>query len=226
MNEKKLTRRDFLKTATVTAASLALPTIIPARALGRDGAIAPSNRITMAHIGVGGQGSGMLQNFVAFDAIQSVAVCDPFISRREKWAAFINETYAQRKARGSYKGCATYNDFREVLARQDIDAVAIITPDHWHVPIALAAPGGQGHVCGEAARPQRRPGSPPARGDPSLSKRFPAWHLAAVGNRLSPGLRPGPQRPRRQDPDSSCMVLGKCRGRFDDADPRPGGLGL
>lgn len=139
MNEKQLTRRDFLKAATATAAALALPTIIPASALGRGGAIAPSERITVAHIGVGGMGSGDLQNFIRFDAVQSVAVCDPFKSRREKWANFINQTYAQKTAKGSYKGCAAYNDFREVLAREDIDAVVVVTPDHWHVPIALAA---------------------------------------------------------------------------------------
>jgi hypothetical protein len=139
MNEKKINRRDFLKSATAAAAGLALPTIIPASALGRGGAIAPSNRITVAHIGVGGMGSGDLQNFVRFDAVQSVAVCDCFKSRREKWTSFINEAYAQKTAKGAYKGCAAYSDFREVMARDDIDAVVVVTPDHWHVPIALAA---------------------------------------------------------------------------------------
>jgi predicted dehydrogenase len=68
-----------------------------------------------------------------------VATCDAFSDRRERWAKRIEEHYAGQAGAGSYRGCATYRDFRELLARKDVDAVAIATPDHWHVPLALAA---------------------------------------------------------------------------------------
>jgi len=68
-----------------------------------------------------------------------VAVCDVFRDRREAQAKAVENHYASQKEKGSYRGCRAYVDFREVLAREDIDAVVIATPDHWHVPIALAA---------------------------------------------------------------------------------------
>jgi predicted dehydrogenase len=77
--------------------------------------------------------------FLPLAACQCVATCDPFRDRREKRAREIDQFYAARSGTASYKSCAAYNDFRELLARKDIDAVAIATPDHWHVPIALAA---------------------------------------------------------------------------------------
>jgi hypothetical protein len=70
---------------------------------------------------------------------QSVATCDPIKPRREGRAAHVEQHYASRSNKGSYKGCEAYNDFRDLLARDDIDAVVIATPDHWHVPTALAA---------------------------------------------------------------------------------------
>lgn len=126
MSKNKLTRRQFIKTAVTTATSaIAVPYVITSSALGNSTTPPASERITLGHIGVGGQGSGLLRNFLRLKDSQSVAVCDPFKSRRQKWAERI--------------GCAAYNDFRELLARDDIDAVVIATPDHWHVPIGLAA---------------------------------------------------------------------------------------
>lgn len=122
MANTKLTRRQFIKTA---AGTIAAPYIITSTALDNSTTLPASRRVTLGHIGVGGQGSGLLRNFLRLKDCQSVAVCDPFKSRRDKWANQI--------------GCAAYNDFRELLARDDIDAVVIATPDHWHVPIAVAA---------------------------------------------------------------------------------------
>jgi len=137
MNNRKITRRSLLRqTVAATAAAVAIPTIVPASVLGAN---APSNRVVTAHVGVGGQGGGLLSGFLGQPMNQSVAVCDPIQQRREGWMARVNQHYAKQAASGEYKGCQAYNDFREVLARADIDAVVVATPDHWHVPVALMA---------------------------------------------------------------------------------------
>jgi len=134
---KHLTRRAFLKGAAVSAgAALALPTIVPSSVFG---AAAPSNRVILGHIGVGGQGSGLLGGFLGLAQGQCVAICDPIKQRREGQAARVESHYASRSDKGTYKGCKAYNDFRDLLARDDLNAVVIATPDHWHVPTALAA---------------------------------------------------------------------------------------
>lgn len=133
-NRAYVSRRTFLQTAL--AASVA-PYIIPARALGLEGT-APSERITIGCIGVNGMGTSDMRSFLALDDAQVVAVCDVDATNRERAKKIVEEHYATQAA-GTYKGCATYNDFREVLARPDIDAVCIGTPDHWHVLISIAA---------------------------------------------------------------------------------------
>ncbi len=129
-------RRVFLKTCG--AAVCAAPTIIPASAFGRTGT-PPSDRVTLGHIGVGGRGSDLLNSFLQVDGQQSIAVCDPFTHKRQERAAQIDAFYADKFGRPANKNCAQYKDFRELLTREDIDAVVIATPDHWHVPIGIAA---------------------------------------------------------------------------------------
>lgn len=91
-------------------------------------------------IGVGGRGSNHVVYMLRLaQQVQIAAVCDPFENRRNDTAQKVNEFYAKQKGMDSYNGCKAYNNFQEVLARKDIDAVLIATPDHWHVPIALAA---------------------------------------------------------------------------------------
>ena len=136
MGLEKMNRRSFLKKS---AAATAAPYIIPSGALGNAHASPASERITIGHIGVGGRGTSLLNETIPLKDAQCVAVCDTFASRREAAAARIEDYYAKERARGTYHGCAKYNDFRELLARDDIDAVIIATPDHWHVPLALAA---------------------------------------------------------------------------------------
>jgi len=131
-----VSRRAFLRRAGTSAAVFAAPAIVPASALAQP---APSDRVHTGHIGVGGQGSGLLRGFMGLPMVTSVATADPVKSRREAAAHRVEKFYAGRAGRGSFKGCKAYNDFRELLAREDIDAVVIATPDHWHVPIGIAA---------------------------------------------------------------------------------------
>ncbi len=133
MKTQKLSRRRFLKGAT---AAVAAPYVITSTALGQGDVPAASERVALGHIGVGVRGTGLLLNgFLHAPNSRSVAICDPFTDRREGRAARINAHYGE----ASGKGCAAYRDFRELLARDDIDAVVIATTDHWHVPIGLAA---------------------------------------------------------------------------------------
>lgn len=117
-------RRRFLS----RSAALAAPLILPGRIFGKDGTVAPNSRVRLAAIGVGGMGTGNLQSFLNDERVQVVAVCDVDATHRE----------AARNLAGLKEGDA-YRDFREVLARPDIDAVMNATPDHWHACIATAA---------------------------------------------------------------------------------------
>lgn len=135
-----VTRRQLLKSAVPVAAAIALPTIVPASVFGRD---APSNRITLGFIGVGNHGLGWnLRGFLKFKDAQAVAVCDVVKSRGIAARNFVNQRYDN-------KDCKSYADWRDVIARKDIDAVMISTPDHWHIPIAAAAARAGKDVCCE-----------------------------------------------------------------------------
>jgi hypothetical protein len=118
----------------------AAPLVITSRALGGNGVPPASDRIAIAFIGVGTRGGdGLVKHFTKLPECQCVATCDPFKDRREHWASYIDGVYGERDGKASHKSCATYSDLRELLRRKDIDAVAIATPDHWHVPAAIAA---------------------------------------------------------------------------------------
>lgn len=123
---KRFNRRKFLKAA---GAAIVLPTILPASVLGRDGKAPPSGKITMGVIGWGMQGPGNTRNFLAEDDCHIVAACDLDKNHLKSAVDTINEQYQNRD-------CAAYHDYREMLARPDLDAVMIAVPDHWH---ALAA---------------------------------------------------------------------------------------
>ena len=129
-------RRSFLKGS---AAAVTAPMIAPATLFGQQ---APSNRITMAFIGVGNNGYNWARQFLKDDRCQIVAVCDVnqegpgywdnSVRGREPARQLVDEEYGG-------KTCQAYEDYREVLARDDIDAIYIGTPDHWHALIAVAA---------------------------------------------------------------------------------------
>ena len=106
-----------------------MPAIVPARVFGAE---APSNQVHVGSIGVGGRGSGLLFGAAGQPGVKVLAVCDVFQDRREARAKTLNQRYGSNV-------CTPYRDLREMLARDDIDAVTIGTPDHWHVPAALLA---------------------------------------------------------------------------------------
>ncbi len=130
-----LTRRDFLR----TAAAVSAPTILPGSVCGAANSAKPSDRIVLGLIGVGGQGGYHLQCLTGFKDVQIAAVCDVDANRRQAAVDKVNKAYSGAMKSGSYKGCAGLNDFRELIVRDDIDAVLIATPDHWHAAMAVAA---------------------------------------------------------------------------------------
>jgi len=148
MTGKLISRRRFLKGAVKTsAATITFPYLVQSSALGGFGTVAASNRIVIGCIGTGWQGTYNLRAFlgrpiklwyvsrtpeVPAGEAQVVAVCDVDAARRDKAKQIVNETYGNND-------CAAYNDFRELLARDDIDAVTVCTPDHWHGLMAVAA---------------------------------------------------------------------------------------
>jgi len=159
-----MNRRTFLQKTSFAASSLAVPTLVPARVLGqtRSGVPAPSDRVTVGLIGAGRQGSG--NNLVGADLkalsaripglldvpeAQVVAVCDADRWRMNRAKGLIEQHYAKNTASGRYRGCATPGDFRELLARTDLDAVMISTPDFWHVPMGILAARAGKHVSYE-----------------------------------------------------------------------------
>ncbi len=135
-----MTRRQFLKSALGTV--IAAPYIIPASALGKNGFTAPSDRITIGCIGVGGMGTSNMNSFLGKPEAQIIAVCDVDTAHRNRARDSINEKYGN-------KDCATYNDFREVLARNDIDAISLAVPDQWHGIIAVATARAGKDIYGE-----------------------------------------------------------------------------
>ena len=146
-------RRTFIKAA---AATVAAPYFVPASVFGQN---APSNRITMGCIGTGNQGLPILERFMNQDDCQILAVCDvnkgsygykeeDHLRGREPAKKVVEDYYADATRAGSFTGCDAYNDFRELLGRDDIDAVTIVAPDHWHaIMTIMAAKAGKDMYC-------------------------------------------------------------------------------
>lgn len=132
---RHLSRRQFIHGAA--KATLAGPIVLRSLSQAR---AAANERLTLGVIGVGTMGRGHhLNQMLGFGDVQIVAVCDVVAERRDHCQALVNERYADATKAGAYRGCQAYNDFRELLALEGLDAVLIATPDHWHVPGAILA---------------------------------------------------------------------------------------
>ena len=136
------TRRDFIKKTAVVSV---MPMILPSHLVAAENK--PSERITMGFIGMGRMGNGLLRNFMGSQGVQVLAVCDADTNRRNNAQALVNDYYKANPRKGT-ADCKGYNDFRELIARDDIDAVAIATPDHWHAyPTVTALHAGKDVYC-------------------------------------------------------------------------------
>jgi len=146
MPKSKLpSRRQFLASTALSAA--AAPLLLPSRVWSADGGSGPNNRITFGYIGVGKQGRHLLQSFLPHADVQVVAVCDVDTTRRLHHKKLVEDFYATKQDK-DFKGCAEYKDFRELIARPDIDAVVVATPDHWHAyPVVMAAKAKKDIYC-------------------------------------------------------------------------------
>jgi predicted dehydrogenase len=139
--QHQISRRRFLRGA---GATLILPPIVSAAANRADGHVAPSNRVTVGIIGCGCMGRGHVRRMATSEDAQVLAVCDVDRLRVEEAKVTVDQSQGHEAA----EGCTIYNDYRELLARDDVDAVVIVTPDHWHSPISIhAAQAGKDVYC-------------------------------------------------------------------------------
>ncbi len=156
----RISRRRFIGSMGAAAALTLVPRIV----LGGEGQTAPSDKTTLACIGLGGQGHVDLFNFLQIDEVQVAAVCDVnrqgggYISwdwmqgkdqklgGREPARRLVDEHYTKLKGVGEYRACRAYADYRELLEREDVDAVVIATPDHTHAVVTMAAFAKRKHV--------------------------------------------------------------------------------
>ncbi|MCA9269366.1 MAG: Gfo/Idh/MocA family oxidoreductase, partial [Planctomycetales bacterium] len=125
-------RREFLKQTAFGAAALAFPTIVPAAALGKDGETAPSERVHLGVIGIGPRCTYDLKSMLGFSDVRCLAISDVQASRRAAGKRLDDGHYGDDQ-------CQLHRDFRELLARKDIDAVLIATGDRWHAPASMMA---------------------------------------------------------------------------------------
>ncbi len=134
--KERISRRQFIRASAQTAGLLSFPYLIREAALAA-GAAAPSNRITVGSIGIGGMGRGHLRELVRRPDVRVLALCDVNKNNLDRAIETVSEAYGKND-------CAVYRNFRELLARTDIDAVFIATPDHWHsIPAIEAAKAGK-----------------------------------------------------------------------------------
>jgi predicted dehydrogenase len=135
--QRTITRRVFLRRAGLAAA--AAPLILPRTSFGSPSRAAPSERIGLGIIGLKKMGRAHVQNLLGFRDVQIIAVCDVDAVARAEARERVDQHYAAEQADGRYRGCLAYNEYERLLDRDDVDAVVIATPEHWHALMAIAA---------------------------------------------------------------------------------------
>ncbi len=130
--QRRVGRRDFLKSCAPIAAAVLAPAYVPGSALGLDGTVAPSAKVNMGAIGIGSRGQEDLGWFLARPDVRFRAICDVRRERREYVKQRADQTYNDKE-------CAMYKDMEDLLIRDDIDAVLIATGDRWHTMASITA---------------------------------------------------------------------------------------
>lgn len=166
-------RRQFLKSsAAAVAASIAVPRFVSAKTLGLNGATPPSDRIVVGGIGIGNRGTYDLGCFFEQPDVQFVAVCDIKESQRKA-------IKAKTDAHHGNKDCDMYRDFRDLLARDDIDSVLIATGPNWHGTMAsYAARAGKDIYCEKPCSKKHHPKPAAGRNDAAIGCRISSWYPA------------------------------------------------
>lgn len=142
--QKSVSRRKFLKAATLTAGAF---TLVPRHVLGR-GFTAPSDKVTLGFIGCGRQSSGLSARFTTNAEAQIIAASDVFAAKMEWFQKRVAGLYAEHRATPNYNGIKTYLEYEEMLERDDIDGIVVATPDHWHaIPSIAAMKSGKDVFC-------------------------------------------------------------------------------
>jgi hypothetical protein len=185
----KLHRRGFLQCAASMAGAAALaPTIIPSSALGRDGSVAPSERVVVGGIGIGNRGTYDLGCFLEQKDVQFAAVCDIKEVRRLAVKKKVDELYGN-------SDCTMHRDFRELLDRNDIDAVLIATGPNWHATAAMTtAKAGKDMYCEKSLHQEHRAEPDPGRNDAPDRARLPGGDAATQSAAFRVRLRAGTDR--------------------------------
>jgi predicted dehydrogenase len=154
----QIERRKFIKDIVlISSGAIGIPTIIPASALGKNGHIVPSDRINLGFIGAGNQAENDVKGFMKDKRVQVTAVCDVNRESIGYWNGklggrayikkLVDDSYTEQHGQ-TYKSCKEYEDFRKLLDKKDIDAVEVVTPDHWHaIPVLMAAAKGKDIYC-------------------------------------------------------------------------------
>jgi hypothetical protein len=167
---------------------------VPGRVLGRDGSLPASEKIVMAGLGIGGRGSGVLGEFLGQPDVQCVAVCDARADRRDRVKKMVDDRYGNQD-------CVMYRDFRDLFARDDLDAVLITTGSNNHGLLSIyAARAGKDVYCEKPCTKTIAESLGAGRDVPPHRPRLPGRHAAAECVELRPGRRPGAQRAAGQAP--------------------------
>jgi len=149
MKQRQFSRRKFLqKAAGIAGSAVALPYFVPSSVLGQQGKPPASERITLGFIGSGKQSQHLIRSFLNSPGAQVLAVCDVDRLKLERGAKIVEDFYAQKSTQPNGPFCTVYREFRDLLARNDVDAVVISTPDHWHaIMVVQAAQAGKDIYC-------------------------------------------------------------------------------